>query len=191
MATTRRQPAQVTVAANRPTSDQHKQTPSDARSNKHAKPTGLIVQPRQPIALAEVTCHACGKKGHYRGSKECPKTSSSARIHALGLENEPGEETPHDDCIEEEEIPFKGPEFNGDADLELVVYKSDNNIGSGAITSESGNEVDIVQMAQLATTGETERDQKIANELVSSIKEQYEARGSGIKWAISQTAKGQ
>jgi hypothetical protein len=36
-------------------------------------------------------------------------------------------------------------------------------------------------MAQLATTGETEHDQKIANELVSLIKEQYEARGSGIK----------
>jgi hypothetical protein len=36
-------------------------------------------------------------------------------------------------------------------------------------------------VAQLATTGETKRDQKIANELVSSIKEQYETRGSGIK----------
>jgi hypothetical protein len=177
----------VTAATSRPTSDQHKQTPSDVRSNEHAKPTGLIVQPRQPIVLAEVTCHACGKKGHYRGSKECPKTPSSARIHALGLENEPGEETPHDDCIEEEEIPFEGPEFDGDANLELVIYESDDNIGSGAIVanfhiaSESGNEVDIVQMAQLATTGETERNQKITNELVSSIKEQYEARGSGIK----------
>jgi hypothetical protein len=177
----------VTVAADCPTSNQHKQTPSDAWSNKHAKPTGLTVQPRQPIALAEVTCHACGKKGHYRGSKECLKTPSSARIHALGLENEPGEETPRDDRIEEEEIPFKGPEFNGDANLEVVVYESDDNIGSGAIVpnfhiaSKSGNKVDIVQMAQLATTGETERDQKIANELVSSIKEQYEAQGSGIK----------
>jgi hypothetical protein len=71
--------------------------------------------------------------------------------------------------------------------LELVVYESDNNIGSGAIVanfhiaSETGNKVDIVQMAQLATTGETGHDQKIANELVSSIKEQYEAQGSGIK----------
>jgi hypothetical protein len=36
-------------------------------------------------------------------------------------------------------------------------------------------------VAQLATTGETEHDQKIANELVSSIKEQYETRGSSIK----------
>jgi hypothetical protein len=171
----------VTVATNRPTSDQHKQTPSDARSNERAKPTRPTVQPHQPIALAEVTCHVCGKKGHYHGLKECPKTPSSAHIHALGLENEPGEETPHDNRIKEEEIPFEGPEFNGDTDLELVVYESGDNIGLGAIianfhiASESGDEVDIAQMAQLATTGETEHDQKIANELVSSIKEQYEA----------------
>jgi hypothetical protein len=97
----------------------------------------------------------------------------------LGLET--GEETPCDNRIEEEEIPFKGPEFNGDANLELVVYESDNNIGSRAtitnfhITSKSGDKVDIAQMAQLATTGETECDQKITNELVSSIKEQCEA----------------
>jgi hypothetical protein len=186
-ATTRQQPAQVTAAANHPTSNQHKQTPSDARSNERTKPTGLTVQPRQPIVLAKVTCHACGKKGHYCGSKECPKTPSSARIHVLGLENELGEETPRDDCIEEEEIPFEGPEFDGDANLELVIYESDDNISLGAIVanfqiaSKSGDEVDIAQMAQLATTGETEHDQKIANELVSSIKEQYEARGSGIQ----------
>jgi hypothetical protein len=35
-------------------------------------------------------------------------------------------------------------------------------------------------VAQLATT-KTERDQKITNELISSIKEQYKTRGSGIK----------
>jgi hypothetical protein len=70
---------------------------------------------------------------------------------------------------------------------ELLVTESDDNIGSGAIianfhiTSESGDEVDIAQVAQLATTGETEHDQKITNELVSSIKEQYKTQGSGIK----------
>jgi hypothetical protein len=41
--------------------------------------------------------------------------------------------------------------------------------------------VDIAQVAQLATTSKTEHDQKITNELVSSIKEQYETWGSGIK----------
>jgi hypothetical protein len=173
-ATMRRQPAWVTVAANRPTSDQHKQSSSDVWSNECAKPTGPTVQPCQPIVLAEVTCHACGKKGHYCGLKECLKTPSLACIHALGLENEPGEETPHDDHIEEEEIPFEGPEFDGDADLDLVIYESEDNISLGAIVtnfhiaSESSDEVDIAQMAQLATTGETECNQKITNELVSS-----------------------
>jgi hypothetical protein len=102
----------------------------------------------------------CGKTGHYRGSKECPKTPSSARIHALGIGAEKGEETSPDGHDEEEEILFEGLEFNGDADPE-----SDNNIGSGAIVanfhivSESGNEVDIAQVAQLATTGEIKKSQ--------------------------------
>jgi hypothetical protein len=78
-------------------------------------------------------------------------------------------------------------QFDGDADVEFADFESDNNTGSGAIianfhiASESGNEVDIAQVAQLATTSETEHDQKITNELVSSIKEQYETWGSGIK----------
>jgi hypothetical protein len=98
-----------------------------------------------------------------------------------------GEETSPDGHDEEEEIPFEGLEFNGDADIEFADLESDNNIGSGAIIanfhiiSESGDEVDIAQVAQLATTGETKRDQKISNELVSSIKEQYETWGSSIK----------
>jgi hypothetical protein len=39
------------------------------------------------------------------------------------------------------------------------------------IASKGGNEVDIAQVAQLATTSKTECIQKITNELVSSIKE--------------------
>jgi hypothetical protein len=125
--------------------------------------------------------------GHYCGSKECPKTPSSAQIHVLGFGAEMGEETSPDGHDKEEEVPFKGLEFDGDADIEFADFESDDNTGSGAIianfhiVSESGDEVDIAQVAQLATTSETERDQKIANELVSSIKEQYETWGSGIK----------
>jgi hypothetical protein len=125
--------------------------------------------------------------GHYRGSKECPKTPLSARIYALGIGAEMGEDTSPDGHDKEEEVPFEGLEFDGDTDIEFTDLESDDNIGSGAIVanfhivSESGNEVDIAQVAQLATTGETKCDQKIANKLVSSIKEQYETRGSGIK----------
>jgi hypothetical protein len=110
---------------------------------------------------------------------------SSAQIHALGFESEPGEETSPDRHNKEEEIPFEGPKFDGNANVEFAGYESDNNISSGAIVtnfhiaSESGNKVDIAQVAQLATTSETEHDQKITNELVSSIKEQYETQGVG------------
>jgi hypothetical protein len=156
-------------------------------SNERAKPLGPTVQTRKPIPLAEITCHVCSKTGHYHGSKECLKTPSSARIHALGIGAEMGEETSPDKHNEKEEVPFEGLEFNGDADIEFADLESDDNIGSGAIVanfhiiSESSNEVDIAQVAQLATTGETKRDQKIANKLVSSIKEQYEMQGSSIK----------
>jgi hypothetical protein len=181
---TMRQPTWVTIPANCPTSNQSKQNSSDAQSNKHAKPLGPMVQPWKPIPLAEITCHACSKKGHYHGSKECLKTPSSAWIHALGFGAELREETSPDRHDEEEEIPF---EFEGDANIEFADYESDNNTGSGAIvtnfhiTSKSSNEVDIAQVAQLATTGKMEHNQKIANKLVSSIKEQYETWGSGIK----------
>jgi hypothetical protein len=129
----------------------------------------------------------CSKTGHYRGSKECPKMPLSARIHVLGFGAEPGEETSPDGHDKEEEIPFKGLKFDGDADIEFASFESEDNTGSGAIVanfhiaSESGDEVDIAQVAQLATMGETEHNQKIANKLVSSIKEQYKTWGSSIK----------
>jgi hypothetical protein len=65
--------------------------------------------------------------------KECPKTASSAQIHALGFGAELGEETSPDGHNEEEEIPFKGPEFDGNANIEFADYESDDNTGSGAI----------------------------------------------------------
>jgi hypothetical protein len=83
----------------------------------------LWVEPQKPIPLAEITCHACGKTGHYRGSKECPKTPSSAQIHALGFGAELGEETSPDGHDEEEEIPFEGLKFNGDADVEFTDFE--------------------------------------------------------------------
>jgi hypothetical protein len=95
----------------------------------------------------------------------------------LGIGAEMGEETSPDGHDEEEEVPFKQLEFDGDADIEFADFESDDNTGSGAIItnfhiiSKSSDEVDIAQVAQLATTGETKHDQKIANELVSSIKE--------------------
>jgi hypothetical protein len=50
--------------------------------------------------------------------------------------------------------------------------------------SEDGEEesdMEIASIAVVATTGKMESDEKLANELVSSIKEQYETWGSGYK----------
>ena len=141
-----------------------------------------------PIPLSKITCYACSKKGHYCGSRECLKTPSSARIHAMGYESDQGEGENPDRQDKEEEIPFEGQEYDGDADIELADDNYNEHIGTGAIVAsihaarKSGDEkTRITQVTQLATTSESESDQKIANELVSSIKEQYESWGSGIK----------
>ena len=178
------------TAAPRRTNDDQKSSrlPNEARNNNRASPSGPKVPTKQMIPLSEITCHACGKKGHYRGSRECPKTPSSARIHALALDQESMElETPEDDN-EEEETPFDGEDFDGDADYGPIDEETDEN-GLGAVVagfhviSESDEELefDYAQVAALATTGEDESDEKLANDLVSAVKEQYESRGSGQK----------
>ena len=151
--------------------------------------SGPKIPTKQKVLLAEITCHTCGKKGHYRGSKECPKTLTSARIHMLGTEPDQVEPETPDEPEEEVENPFEGEEFDGEADIEIATSDFDNN-GIGAIiagfhtVSEDGEEesdTEIANIATLATTGKMESDKKITNELVSLIKEQYETRGSGYK----------
>ena len=109
----------------------------------------------------------------------------------MGYKSDQGEGENPDRQDEEEEIPFEGQEYDGDADIELADNDYDEHIGTGAIVAsihaacESGDKkTHITQVAQLATTGKSESDQKIANDLVSSIKEQYKSRGSGIKTAF-------
>ena len=106
----------------------------------------------------------------------------------MGYESNQGEEDNPDRQDKEEEIPFEGQEYDGDTDVELTDNDYNDHIGTGAIVAsfhaacESGNEkISIAQVTQLATTSESKSDQKIANELVSSIKEQYKSWGSGIK----------
>jgi hypothetical protein len=183
-------PVRTGATPRRPTSDQPAyRNPNQARSNDRATQSGPKIPTRQPIPLSEIVCHACGKKGHYRGSRECPKTQTSARIHALGLDQDSMEpETPEDD-EEEEETPFEGEDFDGEADYGPIDEEVEEH-GVGVIVagfhvvSESDDEdpeLDTAQIAALATTGEDESDEKLAKDLVSSIKEQYETRGSGLK----------
>ena len=93
----------------------------------------------------------------------------------MGYESDHGEGENPNRQDKEEEIPFEGQEYDGDADIELANDDYDEHFGTGAIVTsvqaarESGNEkTRITQVAQLATTGKSESNQKIANELVSS-----------------------
>ena len=106
----------------------------------------------------------------------------------MGYESDQGEEDNPNRQDKGKEIPFEGQEYDGNADVELANDDYNEHIGTGAIvtsihtTHESGDKkISIAQVAQLATTSESESDQKITNKLVSSIKEQYESWGSGIK----------
>ena len=104
---------------------------------------------------------------------------------------EPEQTEPETPEEPEEEVkhPFKGEEFNGEADAEIATSNFDED-GIGAIVAgfhtiseddKGKSDTEVTNLAVLATTGETKTDEKLANELVSSIKEQYETRGSGYK----------
>jgi len=105
------------------------------------------------------------------------------------LDLDPTEPETPEDNNEGEETPFEGKDFDGEADYGPIDDEDDENGASVIITGfhivgESDDkelELDSAQVAALVTTGETESDAKLANNLVSSIKEQYEARGSGLK----------
>ena len=135
---------------------------------------------KQKVPLAEITCHACRKKGDCCGSKECPKTLTSAHIHTLGIEPDQVEPETPEEPEEEVENPFEGKEFNGKADTEITTSNFDDD-GIGAIVvgfhtvskdGEEESDMDITNIAMLATTGKMESDEKLTNELVSLIKEQ-------------------
>ena len=119
---------------------------------------------------------------------------SSARIHTMGYESDQEEGDNPDRQDEEEEIPFEGQEYDGDADIELTDNGYDEHIGTGAIIAsvhiacESSDEkISITQVTQLATTGKSKSNQKITNELVSSIKEQSQGQKVYISQVIGKT----
>ena len=102
-------------------------------SNECAVPTGPRVKPKQKVPLSEITCHACGKKGHYHGSRECKKTPTSTWLHTMGIEPDM-EELPTPQDNDEEEDPFEGTEFNGNPDVGIANEgETGNEIGLGAI----------------------------------------------------------
>jgi hypothetical protein len=56
----------------------------------------------------------CGKKGHYKGSKECPKMPTSKWLHAISVDSKYKENEP-----QETEEPFEDKEYEGESDQEF------------------------------------------------------------------------
>jgi hypothetical protein len=157
---------------------------SAARTSDRGTPSGPTVPTRAKVPLAEVICHACGLKGHYKGSRECPKTPTSARLHALGV----GEES-------EPEVTYDGADYHSgsedrstDPDTEgnHIENTHDEDMGTTVasilIDDDSDNiEDDIVVYTAAMTNGGTRDDTTVVDDLLKSVKEKYEIRGSGIK----------
>ena len=121
-------------------------------------PTGPQVPKRQKVPLADITCHACGKKGHYKGSRECPKTPSSACLHAMGADSEAeghasaeAEETSEDIFDRAEYIDYDD-DF-GPAEVE----PEPDDVGTGAViasihVNEENDDDEVIYAATMATT---------------------------------------
>ena len=165
-------------------------TGNTSRPVERVVQSGPHAQEKQRIPIADIVCHACSQKGHYKGSRECPKTPSSARLHAMGTDSGVEDTIFHEDETPDEEI-FDGEEYDGEEEdfgPTEVNSASDDDMGTGAIIAnihvdEEEDEL-FVHAATLATTTspKTSDDIKVATELLDSIKEDYEVRGSGIKY---------
>ena len=162
--------------------------PARNSTNDRAAPTGPHVAPRQRVPLEEVTCHACGRRGHYHGSRECPKTPSSARLHALNVEGGRMESPTPDSDPEDDN--FDGVEYDGDADPDLEGDDNQDdqaeveNLGvviASIHAAESDIEIEADDVSRMATMAATDGDEALANEILQEVKDQYELRGSGLK----------
>jgi hypothetical protein len=87
--------------------------PERPKTGEKATRSGNKTSTGRKVPLEEIKCYACGKKGHYKGSKECPKTPTSKRLHAISVDTE-GEEEP-----QETEEPFEGEDYEGEQDQEF------------------------------------------------------------------------
>jgi hypothetical protein len=75
------------------------------QSNECAKSLGPTVQPQKPILLAEITCHTCSKKGHYR--KNAPKHNHQHESMHLDLNLSWGRKLPLTDMMKRKKFPSK------------------------------------------------------------------------------------
>jgi hypothetical protein len=169
---------------NVPTKDTSR-TPRPSRSREGQKPSSSILPTGPKVPIADRTCYACGQKGHLRGSKECPRTTNSARIHEMGAEAEIHQQTP-ETSDSGEESHFDGEEYLGDTDQgPREEETSDDGVGV-ALAGLHVEEYDAIEEDQvifMATTtrAESHEDAAIANELLKTVAADYEIRGSEVK----------
>jgi hypothetical protein len=86
------------------------------QTSERGIPTGPPIPAKQKIPLAEITCHACGQRGHYKGSRECPKTPSSARLHVMGTDGEIEDLTSTENVKASDEL-VNSKEYEGEDDF--------------------------------------------------------------------------
>jgi hypothetical protein len=185
-------PQRITISTNQSQPPRNMATPAKSmpsntpQANNRTFPSGPRVPPKAP--LEEITCYACNKKGHYRGSKECPKTPSLACLHIMDVNAD--KEEPQ--APETEETPFEGVDYDGKTDLETPVtdYEGEEE-GVGAIIASihAGDNISddkiledsesILQLAALAAS-DSKEDETVADKIIQSVKEDYELQGSGI-----------
>jgi hypothetical protein len=160
------------------------------RTVNRSTPTGPQVPSKAVVPLADIVCYACGQKGHYRGSKECPKTPSSARLHMMGVgeEVENSEDSNPEKCDPRHEDSFEGEEYEGESDVGPANKDPEpDDVGIGAtiasihVDEEADADDDfVVYMAAIASS-DSKDDETVATNLMRSVKDDYESRGSGIK----------
>ena len=173
---------------------QHKS--SKRKSTREAQDRGKV-HPKwqqnatgQKVPLEEIKCYACGKKGHYKGSKECPKTPTSKRLHAISVDTEGEEEEP-----QETEEPFKGEDYEGEQDQEFNEASEEEEeeeeeyegygttVATIHVESNSEDKDFKETTATIATmaTADAKDEEALVTDIVNSIKEDYELWGSGQK----------
>src|SRR5271156_1515115 len=153
--------------------------PPAPRTGDRATPAGPPVMPRKPVPLADLKCHACGQKGHFKGSKNCPMTPKAAHLNVMMEDNTPA------DALEQilSQDTFDGVEYEGDPEYEEEtepgLYDDLDDYGVAIASLHIDEEQEDILLLAATTAASAEGDIKLADDLVRSVKEQYELRGSG------------
>lgn len=146
------------------------------RQGDNTAPSRDRTTSKQTVPTTELRCFACGQKGHFRGSKDCPMTTRATRLNAMAADDDP-EDIANTGELDDADDTFEGIDYNGDPDPEI----GDDIDEYGALIANiqiDDEQDDTIHLAAV-TAAAAEGDANIASDLIRSVKEQYELRGSG------------